>query len=409
MKHFAFLSISLSLSLLMSVLNAASPTSSFATFDDRATKGGKPLNVVFFGGSLTWGANSSNPQVTSYRGLMMDYLLKKYPQTQLRFFDAAIGGTGSELGIFRYERDVLSRKPDLVFLDFTANDGFDQDDPVAISAYESLVRDMVRRGIAVEQVYFGFKFCFADNYHPEKFLGYQMRRKLAESYHTACGDTYPYIQEKITSGQAKIDVLWGINHGKDGAHPDDAGYQLFFEAARDGFEQAIREKRVATIPEKPVFSDALHQHTRQVLIDSPLPEGWKREKTYRTSMWFDGLSSRWMDDVVVADIIDKATVKPLKTTFNGTFVGLFGEAAPDGLGFKIKIDDKPLPCTPNPKTPPSEAWETHSAKNTGNLFYWRVLSQKLAPGRHTLEIEPIFPEGQTTGQLRIESVCSAGE
>ncbi len=302
MIYFRFPILVLLLVLSMTHVKASVLQSDFAAFDARASQGGQSLTVAFFGGSLTWGANSSDPQRTSYRGLMMDYLQKKYPQTQFRFVDAAIGGTGSKLGLFRLERDVLSHQPDLVFLDFTANDQAESSDPVAIGAYEGLLRDMLQRGIAVEQVYFGFKYHFGNNYKPEKYSGYQMRRKLADAYHTACGDSYPYIQETLTRGEADIDVLWGINHGKDGAHPDDPGYPLFCAAARDGFEQAIREKRAAVIPLKPVFSDSFHQRTRQTLADSVLPAGWKREKTYRTSMWFDGLSSRWMGDVIVADV-----------------------------------------------------------------------------------------------------------
>jgi hypothetical protein len=44
-------------------------------------------------------------------------IMRSYPKAL-----ASIGGTGSQPGIFRLERDVLSRKPDLVFLDFTVND-----------------------------------------------------------------------------------------------------------------------------------------------------------------------------------------------------------------------------------------------------------------------------------------------
>src|SRR5262249_6549231 len=94
---------------------------SFSAFDIRA-RAGERLNVVFFGASLTWGANASDPQLTSFRGLMAERLEQAYPQARFKFWDAAIGGTGSQLGIFRLERDVLRRQPDLVFLDFSAND-----------------------------------------------------------------------------------------------------------------------------------------------------------------------------------------------------------------------------------------------------------------------------------------------
>jgi prepilin-type processing-associated H-X9-DG protein len=41
----------------------------FSTFDDQA-KAGKPFSVVFLGGSLTWGAQATDPMETSYRALI---------------------------------------------------------------------------------------------------------------------------------------------------------------------------------------------------------------------------------------------------------------------------------------------------------------------------------------------------
>lgn len=95
---------------------------SFAAFDEKARDGAR-LTVCFFGGSLTWSANATEPNVTGFRGLMAKYLTERYPNAHFTFVDAAIGGTGSSLGMFRLERDVMSKNPDLVFLDFSCNDG----------------------------------------------------------------------------------------------------------------------------------------------------------------------------------------------------------------------------------------------------------------------------------------------
>ncbi len=113
--------------LLATALAAEGKRGSFADFDARA-KAGAPLNVVFFGASLTWGANASDPIETSYRAVMRDRFEQACPAAHFRFRDAAIGGTGSQLGVFRLERDVLAHKPALVFVDFTANDGIYSDD-----------------------------------------------------------------------------------------------------------------------------------------------------------------------------------------------------------------------------------------------------------------------------------------
>jgi len=380
--------------------------SSFADFDRRA-KEGAALSVVFFGGSLTWGANASDPQRTSYRGLMGEYLIKKYPKSSITIHDAAIGGTGSKLGMFRLERDVLAYKPDLVFLDFTANDGPWSTDRNTLASYEILLREMIGRSIAVEQVFFGFKFNFGAEYAPDKMFRVIDHKKLAAAYHTATGDIYPLIQDSITSGRTPIDALWPI----DSAHPDDSGYKLFFEAARNGFEQAIADKRVCTVPAQPVFSDQYKTRQRIRLADQPLPAGWKVTRTYRTSLWFDGLSSRWMGDVIACDSKASAGVQPITMKFNGTFVGFFGEADDNSLPFKATVDGQPLLYKADNKSEPTEIWPTSIKRlGVGRLFIWRELSDSLAPGSHTLVLTPVFPEeGQPAGQLHIESICVAGE
>lgn len=54
----------------------AQPAASFEDFDRRA-RAGERLHVVFFGASLTWGANATDPNLTSFRGRMAEMLLHK--------------------------------------------------------------------------------------------------------------------------------------------------------------------------------------------------------------------------------------------------------------------------------------------------------------------------------------------
>jgi len=116
------------LTLLASVgLTSAGVTSvghaapDFSQFDQRARAGAK-LKVGFFGASLTWGANASDPLKTSYRAHVARKFVSTYPKSHFEFVEGAIGGTGSQLGVFRLERDMLRYRPDIVFLDFSAND-----------------------------------------------------------------------------------------------------------------------------------------------------------------------------------------------------------------------------------------------------------------------------------------------
>jgi len=167
-----------------------------------------------------------------------------------------------------------------------------------------------------------------------------------------------------------------------------------------------------------MYGDDFMQPHRMPLVDLPAaPKGWTRSKTYRTGMWYDGMSSRWMGDVLLCDIKTKADVEPLKVEFSGTFVGLLGEGDADGLPFKVMIDGAPVLYHPNPKVPPKAEWPSNpSPRPEGaitvgvtRLFIWRELATDLKPGKHQLEIDPIFPEASVKGQLRIESVCAGGK
>jgi len=385
---------------------ASAPAGRAASFAElhRRAQAGEPLSVVFFGGSLTWGANASDPNRTSWRGLMMDHLRAMYPRAPLTFHDAAIGGTGSKLGIFRLQRDVLAHGPDLVFLEFTVNDGDWGRDVQTLTSYETILRELIGRGVPVVQVFTAFKWDFAPGKDPAARTRYVDHVKLAKAYGTAQADVSPHVQKLLRDGAATADDLWDI----DAVHPGDAGYRAFFEPVREAFERAVRDGTVCAVPAEPVFGDAYVVRRRIRLVEGELPKGWTRKRTYRTSAWFDGLSSRWMDDVAVCDAKDRDAVEPLKVRFSGTLVCVFGEMDVDGVGFRAYVDGQLVPYRPDPKKPSQEVWEANSKRFGARLFFFRQIADDLPAGEHTLEIHPAFPEGAEKGQLRIESVCVAG-
>jgi lysophospholipase L1-like esterase len=381
---------------------AANPLS-FADLDARG-QAGEPLSIVFFGGSLTWGANASDPNLTSWRGRMKDYLRHQYPKSPITFHDAAIGGTGTALGLFRLDRDVLAYKPDLVFLEFTVNDNLFGSDETALLPYETIVRELLSKNVPIMQVLTTDKsqaLAAPDAPPPPRYV---QHRKLSSAYGLPVGDVLMRLRKLHADGKLDPKIYWPF----DGIHPDDIGYEQFFEAVREGYEQGIAQKAVCHLTDEPVFG-VYTTHERIILVNRPLPAGWERAKTYRTSMWFDGLSSRWMGDVAVCDIKNKETVEPLKVDFTGTFVALFGEADQDSVGFKASVDGKPLLYRHKHSDPGTDIWPSDTSRwKEGRLFIFRLLANDLTPGKHTLEITPVFPPDKIKGQLRIESICVAG-
>ena len=397
--------------LVSPALAAESKSGSFAAFDTRA-KAGEKLNVVFFGASLTWGANASDPVETSYRAVMRDRFEQEYPAAHFRFRDAAIGGTGSILGAFRLDRDVLAYKPDLVFLDFTANDGITSTDPETLASYESILRRLATAGIPVVQVAFPFKWDI-DTKRLPAMVRLAAHRALAQAYGNGWGDAVTRICHSVDQKKYKIDDLWVT----DGVHPHDPGYREFAAAAWDGYEAAVKAGLAPKVPPQPLHANTYLTLRRFRLADLPaLPAGWSKGRPHLTAVNHDWLMSRWLDDLVVArnrkpDAQGKpgnepGPVEPLRLEVEATSILLFGECTAEAGKFRVKVDGKPVAGRWGQEKD-SDLFNGNMWKNGNGFMNFEVIRGLDPSVPHLVEIEPVFEEGKAQ-DLKLESICVAG-
>jgi hypothetical protein len=89
------------------------------------------LRVAYLGGSIT-----AQP---GWRVFSLKWMEKRFPRANFREINAAVGGTGSDFGVFRLEDDVLKFHPDLVMVEFAVNDDGAAEDKV-IRSMEGIVR-----------------------------------------------------------------------------------------------------------------------------------------------------------------------------------------------------------------------------------------------------------------------------
>lgn len=376
---------------------------SFQEFDRKA-KAGERLNVVFHGASLTWGANASDPQLTSYRALIGKKLEQKYPQARFKFWDAAIGGTGSQLGLFRLDRDVLKRSPDLVFLDFSANDGINNATPETLASYEAIVRRLIEGRIPVVLVILPFQWDVAKG-STAGMARRDAHLAIAKAYQTGVGDAISLAQERVRANDIKIGQLWPY----DGVHPGDKGYELFADAAWAGFEQALGSRLVCEAPAKTLHAPTYLTSARVRLSSLESPEGWRVGGPNVVSAYFDMLMSRWLDDEVIASSKGAKVPDRLRLKFRGSMIMLFGESTPKSGKYRVFIDGKLIE-----RRAGKEVFQEFDAGDLGkrmnaNAHLVQVLAEGLDPEmEHTLEIEPVFAAG-VDQELRFESVCVAGK
>ncbi|HPS55490.1 MAG TPA: SGNH/GDSL hydrolase family protein, partial [Sedimentisphaerales bacterium] len=100
----------------------------------------EPLVISVIGGSITEGAAASNYQ-NQYGSLVADWFKKNFPETPIKYVNAAIGASSSNMGTHRVEDNLLKHKPDLVVCEYAVNDGGNDLIPETM---EGLVRQMLK-------------------------------------------------------------------------------------------------------------------------------------------------------------------------------------------------------------------------------------------------------------------------
>ena len=72
---------------------------------------GKTVRLAYLGGSIT--------AQEGWRPKTLKWFQDQFSTAKVEQINAAIGGTGSDLGVFRLKHDVLDHDPDLLFVDGT--------------------------------------------------------------------------------------------------------------------------------------------------------------------------------------------------------------------------------------------------------------------------------------------------
>ncbi len=106
-------------------------------------RAGEQVTIGFIGGSITQGAGAVpiHTQCYAYKTFQaFCKLAAKGTEENIKYVKAGVGGTPSELGLMRYEMDVLRNgtvEPDIMIVEYAVNDAGDE---TGGDCYDSLVR-----------------------------------------------------------------------------------------------------------------------------------------------------------------------------------------------------------------------------------------------------------------------------
>lgn len=179
----------------------------------RAQKGEK-LTIGYLGGSITMGSVAT-VQEKCYAYLSHMWWKEKFPQAEISFVNAGIGATTSQFGVARVEEDLLSYKPDVVFIEFTVND---DSTPHFQETYESLVRKVYGSEPAPAVVTLQNAF-----YHDAKSAT-EIHTPVAKYYDLPCVSFKKSVVDRVLDGDiVETDIT------PDHLHPNDVGHALLAE------------------------------------------------------------------------------------------------------------------------------------------------------------------------------------
>lgn len=102
-------------------------------------KNGENILISFLGGSITQGCNSTVYE-KCYVELVSKWFEEKFSNVKVEHINAGVGATGSLIGVHRVGRQVISKNPDIVFVDAAVNDN---DSNTCKISYESEIRRLL--------------------------------------------------------------------------------------------------------------------------------------------------------------------------------------------------------------------------------------------------------------------------
>jgi lysophospholipase L1-like esterase len=205
-------------------------------------RAGKEVTVAYLGGSIT-AANGWRPKTTAW-------LQKTFPNARFKEIHAAIGGTGSDLGVYRVGRDVLQHNPDLLFVEFAVNDGGALPENIWRSM-EGIVRQTWRKDPQTDIV---FTYTIHEGMINDLKRGFCPRSAsamelLADHYGIpSVNFAVPVVellqQDKLVFKADKQPEGGRLWFAADGCHPRDEGHEIYLKLLAQAIEHMQNSRPV---------------------------------------------------------------------------------------------------------------------------------------------------------------------
>lgn len=357
-----------------------SPRDGLPAFFAKAKAGGD-VRVAYLGGSIT--------AAPGWRVGSLEWLNRRFPEARFTEINAAIGGTGSDLGAFRTGQDVVAGKPDLVFIEFAVNDGGTAPEQIE-ATMEGIVRQILAADAATD-------ICFvytlsqpvvadllagrcqrsaaamesvADHYGlPSIHFGVEVAKRIA-------ADTLVFQGEKPAHfDPAAVPMLFST----DGVHPlVETGHRLYTDVLTRSLE---------------TIEAAAGSRKRDGVPAARRPDNWERARLVPVSA--DMLEGDWQRAEPDGDPLAKQFAGRMPVLWKTTTAGSrleFRVRVPEAEGVERRraaVYDLLGPGSGVVEVRVDGGAPRRVPRIDGYCTYWRIATVSLgdlAPGEHLIEV-----------------------
>jgi hypothetical protein len=177
------------------------------------------VTIGYIGGSIT-------DQITGNRWpeYVNAWFLENYHDVRFIIENAAIGATGSDLAVFRAERDIISRGCDIVFIEFATND-ISEPPEKRMRTREGLIRKLLKADMDIVLTYTFCQEMYEDMTSgkiPDTIYDFEL---LAGHYGIGSVWMGRYALERLKKGWMRWEEWL-----PDGVHPDYRGSLCYAES-----------------------------------------------------------------------------------------------------------------------------------------------------------------------------------
>ena len=339
------LALMTAMSVLAGTAAAADPSPASYGVDNLNNESGN-LYIAYLGGSITEGAGADG--VITYKDdagrgsarwtsqLTKRYFKKKFPNKNVVEVNAGVGGTPSDLGLFRFRQEVVDKcngeGPDVLFVEFAVNDKWvSNNSPVeAQKRMEGILRQAAKLP-KQPVVIFVYTAAVDDGSFDNYLNSARVHDQVAKYYNIGSINLCKYVADGTDIyGNA---IIWkrdtdGSWTG-DGTHPNNEGYTQYtdyiikqFNEHYDDFFKKIDLQRAPMSGYEFGKVSLLSQKSNRIIYTG----GWRQENGLLQNAFLDGVRT------------STTANSTLSFNFKGRTIGVYAPRGEKGATANYIID-----------------------------------------------------------------------